>query len=332
MEERPLFGAGSTASKHTRNRTAFLRPAPTADGRLHPVNERQDTVRIPTAVIGTKAMRQGHSDTPPPVPAAVPTQTVATTAPVHAVPTVAPVQDVPAPANALPQQSTAPGQMALPLENNPNPLAPTAELQVQAAPVQAAPVQAVPVQAAPVQAAPVQAAPVQAAPVQAAPVQAAPVQAAPVQAVPAQAVPVQAPAVPAPELQANQVPMHTPAPAPAQPAPSPVAAAPVAPVAPVQVYQPEQQTGSEEDRQETRKRALKGGLIVLPGQMMSSYVCKIRNESSGGVMLALAEALMVPGEFYLIREADPSHKIPCRIAWREHDRLGVEFIVALSAP
>ncbi|HFC04264.1 MAG TPA: hypothetical protein ENJ55_01045 [Rhizobiales bacterium] len=109
----------------------------------------------------------------------------------------------------------------------------------------------------------------------------------------------------------------------------------VAPTAPLaqaaEPYYPAQPaTGSEDDRREARKRTLKGGMIVLRGQMMSSYACKIRNESSGGVMLVLADAHLVPPEFYLVRDADPGNKIPCRVAWREKGRLGAQFIPALS--
>ena len=65
---------------------------------------------------------------------------------------------------------------------------------------------------------------------------------------------------------------------------------------------------------------------------MSSYACKIRNESRGGVMLVLSDAMLVPAEFYLVRDADPGHKIPCRVAWRGIGRIGVQFVAALSAP
>lgn len=102
------------------------------------------------------------------------------------------------------------------------------------------------------------------------------------------------------------------------------------PVAMAQTEIPTEQTGSAEDRVAKRHRTLKGGMVVLPGQMMSSYACKIRNESRGGVMLLLADAMLVPPEFYLIRDADPGNKIPCRIAWRGIGRIGVQFIAQLS--
>jgi len=91
-----------------------------------------------------------------------------------------------------------------------------------------------------------------------------------------------------------------------------------------------QQSGTQEDRKEKRNRSLKGGLIILQGQMMSSFACKIRNESRSGVMLVLPDATRVPAEFYLVRDADPGHKVPCRVAWRSAERLGVKFVAALS--
>ncbi len=130
----------------------------------------------------------------------------------------------------------------------------------------------------------------------------------------------QAPVPPTPVLQT---------PVPQTPVPqTPVPQTPVPPALEV----PTQQTGSPEDRKESRNRTLKGGLIVLPGQMMSSFACKIRNESRGGVMLVLDDVVRLPAEFYLIRTADPGHQVPCRVAWRGIGRVGVQFVAALSAP
>jgi len=219
MNDRPLFGSGSSTSKHAKNRTGFLRPAPASDGRLHSTAlQSQATTNIARAN-GTKSDRKTPAD-------------------IH----------------------HAPGSLAGPVAN------------------------------------------------------------------------------PAPGAVAAPIPAATPAPIPAH---SPVADAGLAPTegttAPAQGAIPAafpviKQEGNVEDRKGTRRRALKGALIIRPGQMMSSYACKIRNESSGGVMLILSDALLVPPEFYLIRDADPCHKIPCRVAWREKDSLGVEFVPALSAP
>lgn len=104
------------------------------------------------------------------------------------------------------------------------------------------------------------------------------------------------------------------------------------PSVPMQVQQPAASPETQDDRREKRKRTLKGGMIILPGRMMASFSCKIRNESRGGVMLALPDAMLIPAEFYLIRDADPGNKVPCRVAWRQHDKLGVQFVSALVSP
>ncbi len=109
-------------------------------------------------------------------------------------------------------------------------------------------------------------------------------------------------------------------------------ASPTQPVVSSHQEVPDGQTGSKEERKEARKRTLKGGLIVLPGQMMSSYACKIRNESRGGLMLVVSDPMLLPSEFYLVRDADPGHKIPCCVAWRGIGRIGVQFIAALATP
>lgn len=88
--------------------------------------------------------------------------------------------------------------------------------------------------------------------------------------------------------------------------------------------------GSIEDRKQKRIRTLKGALIVLPGQMGSSYACKIRNQSRGGALVLVTNPSAIPDEIYLIWDADPGKKIPCRVAWRGHDRMGIEFVSQLT--
>ena len=91
-------------------------------------------------------------------------------------------------------------------------------------------------------------------------------------------------------------------------------------------------SGSVEDRVARRARSLKGGVIILPGQMRSSYACKIRNESTTGVMLAIPNTMIIPDEFYLMRNSDPGRQTPCRVAWRTADKIGVEFVMQLTNP
>ncbi len=130
----------------------------------------------------------------------------------------------------------------------------------------------------------------------------------------------QVPQTQVPQTPVSHVPVQQPVASPAQPVVSP------------HQEVPDGQTGSKEERKEVRKRTLKGGLIVLPGQMMSSYACKIRNESRGGLMLVVSDPMLLPSEFYLVRDSDPGHKIPCCVAWRGIGRIGVQFIAALAAP
>ena len=85
-----------------------------------------------------------------------------------------------------------------------------------------------------------------------------------------------------------------------------------------------------EKRREARRRTLKGGVIVLPGQMSSTFAVRIRNESSGGVMLVLDNTAPIPREFYLVRDGDPGNFIPCQVRWRSINALGVKFIRELS--
>ncbi len=301
MDEQPLFGAGSKASKRSQNQAQFLRPAPTTNGLLTPAGRAVHSgAAIPDSPVnGTKTMRRRQ----PQVPLANTVQSPQ--------PQVAPQETL---------QAAQPPQAPL-------------TIQQQAQPAVQIPTQQVPQQQVPQQQIPQQQVPVHPASVQPPPIQQAPVQQPPVQPVAVQ-MPPQPAAAQLPQAQSPQPVMQYQTVAQQPVAQQSVAqqplAAPPQQAAPLQQIQP--QTGSEEDRRENRKRALKGGMIILPGQMMSSFACKIRNESRGGVMLVLPDATRVPAEFYLIREADPGHKIPCRVAWREPERLGIEFVTALQAP
>ena len=94
---------------------------------------------------------------------------------------------------------------------------------------------------------------------------------------------------------------------------------------PAPVFPPE-----NESRREKRHRTLKGAMIILPGQMMCSFACRVRNESSGGVMLVLDNGVTVPDEFYLMRDGDPGKRIPCQVRWRRMNAVGVQFVDRLT--
>jgi 4-hydroxy-tetrahydrodipicolinate synthase len=62
----------------------------------------------------------------------------------------------------------------------------------------------------------------------------------------------------------------------------------------------------------------------------SSINCSVRNVSDGGALLQVPGMVGIPREFELTIEGEAAR--PCRIAWRKENRIGVEYIAALSEP
>jgi hypothetical protein len=48
--------------------------------------------------------------------------------------------------------------------------------------------------------------------------------------------------------------------------------------------------------------------------------------SEGGARLSVTDMARVPNEFLLVLERDAPRGTSCRVAWRRHDQIGLEFI------
>ena len=76
-----------------------------------------------------------------------------------------------------------------------------------------------------------------------------------------------------------------------------------------------------ERRAVPRKPVLMSGAIEFAGGAIN---CLVRDMSISGAALDVAEHLDIPERFNLIFKADGTH-IPCRVVWRQHERIGVTF-------
>lgn len=72
-----------------------------------------------------------------------------------------------------------------------------------------------------------------------------------------------------------------------------------------------------------RQRTLKSARIVIDAQT-PVLECVVRNLSAHGALL-LVPSLAVPDRFDLVLSASQARHA-CRVAWRAHDRVGVEFV------
>ena len=70
-----------------------------------------------------------------------------------------------------------------------------------------------------------------------------------------------------------------------------------------------------------RTRALKGAKIVF-NQRWSTIDCTVRNLSTMGCCLHVADPVGIPDDFEL--EFDATSR-PCHVIWRKESRLGVAF-------
>ena len=76
-----------------------------------------------------------------------------------------------------------------------------------------------------------------------------------------------------------------------------------------------------EKRTNERRRALKGGKIVL-NNGVSVIDCTVRNVSKTGALIGVPTAALVPGEFELRWDGNRQR---CVAVWRAPDRIGVKF-------
>ena len=80
----------------------------------------------------------------------------------------------------------------------------------------------------------------------------------------------------------------------------------------------------EEKRHMLRRRTLKGARIAFQGDQ-ATIQCVVRNLSDEGACLALESPAGIPDMFHLIFDGqEPDRR--CRVIWRRHDRVGVEFL------
>ena len=70
-----------------------------------------------------------------------------------------------------------------------------------------------------------------------------------------------------------------------------------------------------------RKPVLMSGVIHFAGGAIN---CLVRDMSISGAALDVAELLDIPERFNLVLKADGT-LIPCRVVWRQHQRIGVSF-------
>jgi len=79
---------------------------------------------------------------------------------------------------------------------------------------------------------------------------------------------------------------------------------------------------SPERRSEPRVRTFKSGKIAF-NRHFSVFDCLVRNLTSHGACLEVADSLGVPTHFDLVLSDGTTH--PCRMIWRFGDRVGVTF-------
>ena len=78
----------------------------------------------------------------------------------------------------------------------------------------------------------------------------------------------------------------------------------------------------DERRKVQRHRTLKAGTINF--NRAAGVDCRVRNLSSVGACLEVANQIGIPDDFVLVVEIDHV-KAPCHVIWRTATRLGVTF-------
>ena len=77
-----------------------------------------------------------------------------------------------------------------------------------------------------------------------------------------------------------------------------------------------------ESRAAPRKTVLMSGAIEFAG---STINCLIRNLSISGAALEVVSPPDIPERFDLVFRVDDGTHIPCRLIWRQGERIGVAF-------
>lgn len=81
--------------------------------------------------------------------------------------------------------------------------------------------------------------------------------------------------------------------------------------------------GELNKRGSTRKRVLKGGMIIF-NDRRSTLSCTVRDLSETGARLRVAKGAAVPDRFDLSIDTD-GLDAPCTVAWRKGEEIGVRF-------
>jgi hypothetical protein len=82
---------------------------------------------------------------------------------------------------------------------------------------------------------------------------------------------------------------------------------------------------TDERRRAMRNRVFKFGSIGF--NRAGSIECRVRNLSTSGACLEVASQVGIPDDFVLAIRHDRL-KQPCRVVWRDANRMGVEFLPA----
>jgi hypothetical protein len=82
-------------------------------------------------------------------------------------------------------------------------------------------------------------------------------------------------------------------------------------------------TGGPENRRERRMRVLKTARIVFNGGY-TVYDCRVKNLSTNGALLELANVLGIPKNFEISLDGTSARR-PCTVMWRTDRLMGVSF-------
>ncbi|MGH1350331.1 MAG: PilZ domain-containing protein [Methyloligellaceae bacterium] len=79
----------------------------------------------------------------------------------------------------------------------------------------------------------------------------------------------------------------------------------------------------EEQREDRRSRTFLGGKILL-NQDGSVIDCLVRNKSDKGCQVIVESQHGIPDSFEL-KIGTTGERLQCTVAWRRHDKIGLEF-------
>ncbi|WP_051928841.1 PilZ domain-containing protein [Thermopetrobacter sp. TC1] len=83
----------------------------------------------------------------------------------------------------------------------------------------------------------------------------------------------------------------------------------------------------QERRKTPRYRVLQQAYIIF-NDRRSTLTCRVRDISSRGARLKLAEVALVPHQFQLYFPMDGRER-PCEVVWRDPGQIGVKFLDAV---